>query len=507
MRIGSRARTRSCRVPPGGIVGAVEVSRLAGFDRIIGFDMGGTSTDVTHYAGRIRARVRHRGRGRAAARADDAASTPWRPAADRSARSTARASASDPNRRAPIPVRPSYRRGGPLDRHRLQRDGRQARSGPLPARVRPDRRRSRSMRTSCARSSRRSPTTSHARPARARTPEEVADGFLKIAVENMANAIKHISVQRGYDVTEYTLCCFGGAGGQHACLVADALGMTRVFIHPLAGVLSAYGMGLADVRALRQQAVEARADPATTLDSHRRTRSRALEAAARAEVARAGHRERRASRAKRTLHVKYDGTDTDARDVARHDDRCAPIVGRIRAQLPRSSYGFLMPGKAAGRSRRSPSRRSAATQSARIAGARVRAARGAAGADQDAIASTPAARCTTRRSTTAMQLRPGDAIDGPAIDARATTRRPSSSRAGARRCTPRDDLVLERVRGRAARARDRHDGRPGPARGLQQPVHGDRRADGRDARQHRVLGQHQGAARLLLRAVRRATAT
>ena len=89
------------------------------------------------------------------------------------------------------------------------------------------------------------------------TPEAIADGFLRIAVENMANAIKHISVQRGYDVTEYTLCCFGGAGGQHACAVADALGMARVFIHPLAGVLSAYGMGLADVRALRQQALEA----------------------------------------------------------------------------------------------------------------------------------------------------------------------------------------------------------------------------------------------------------
>ena len=74
----------------------------------------------------------------------------------------------------------------------------------------------------------------------------------------MANAIKHISVERGYDVTEYALCCFGGAGGQHACLVADALGMTRVLLHPLAGVLSAYGMGVADVRALRQQAVEAR---------------------------------------------------------------------------------------------------------------------------------------------------------------------------------------------------------------------------------------------------------
>src|SRR6202040_2711948 len=95
-----------------------------------------------------------------------------------------------------------------------------------------------------------------ARTGHARTPEEVADGFLKIAVANMANAIKHISVERGYDVTEYTLCCFGGAGGQHACLVADALGMTRVLLHPLAGVLSAYGMGLADVRAMRQKAVE-----------------------------------------------------------------------------------------------------------------------------------------------------------------------------------------------------------------------------------------------------------
>src|SRR3546814_5082962 len=89
------------------------------------------------------------------------------------------------------------------------------------------------------------------------SPEEVAEGFLRIAVENMANAIKKISVQRGYDVTEYTLNCFGGAGGQHACLVADALGMTRVFLHPFAGVLSAYGMGLADVRALRERQVEA----------------------------------------------------------------------------------------------------------------------------------------------------------------------------------------------------------------------------------------------------------
>src|SRR4029077_20311928 len=90
------------------------------------------------------------------------------------------------------------------------------------------------------------------------TPEEVAEGFVDIAVGNMANAIKQISVQRGHDVTAYTLCCFGGAAGQHACLVADALAMTRVFIHALAGVLSAYGMGLADITAMREEAVEAR---------------------------------------------------------------------------------------------------------------------------------------------------------------------------------------------------------------------------------------------------------
>ncbi len=110
----------------------------------------------------------------------------------------------------------------------------------------------------------------------------------------MANAIKHISVQRGYDVTEYTLCCFGGAGGQHACPVADALGMTRVFMHPLAGVLSAYGMGLADVRALRQQAVEARLEPAALQSAAALMAS--LEAMVVAEVVAQGIAEARVAR-------------------------------------------------------------------------------------------------------------------------------------------------------------------------------------------------------------------
>jgi len=98
------------------------------------------------------------------------------------------------------------------------------------------------------------------------TPAQVAEGFLAVAVENMAAAIKKISVERGYDVTEYALNCFGGAGGQHACLVADALGMSTIFIPPMAGVLSAYGMGLADFTAMRERAVEVELDAEVLTD-------------------------------------------------------------------------------------------------------------------------------------------------------------------------------------------------------------------------------------------------
>ena len=118
---------------------------------------------------------------------------------------------------------------------------------------------------SCARNSRLSHRKSRQATGEKRSPEAIADGFLKIAVENMANAIKQISIQRGYDVSGYALNCFGGAGGQHACKVADALGMTTVFVHPLAGVLSAYGMGLADLRVMREKGGRSQArrrDPA-----------------------------------------------------------------------------------------------------------------------------------------------------------------------------------------------------------------------------------------------------
>ena len=152
----------------------------------------------------------------------------------------------------------------------------------------------------------------------------MAAGFIEIAVANMANAIKKISVQRGYDVTGYVLNVFGGAGGQHACAVADALGMSRVLIHPLAGVLSAYGIGLADIVAMREQAVEA---PLTGgLISELPQIFEPLEAEARAEVQ--GGREGKGGRgpgwaggeadgapasritAERRVHLRYEGTDT-----------------------------------------------------------------------------------------------------------------------------------------------------------------------------------------------------
>ena len=140
-----------------------------------------------------------------------------------------------------------------------------------------------------------------------RGPEQVAAGFVEIAVANMANAIKKISVQRGYDVTRYLLNVFGGAGGQHACAVADALGMTRVLIHPLAGVLSAYGIGLADIIAMREQAVET---PLTTdLIKRLPETTGPLEAEARAEVEAEGANARRITATHRA-HLRYQGTDT-----------------------------------------------------------------------------------------------------------------------------------------------------------------------------------------------------
>src|SRR5688572_17733519 len=143
--------------------------------------------------------------------------------------------------------------------------------------------------------------------AQPRTAEQVAEGFLQIAVANMVNAVKRISVQKGHDVTEYVLTTFGGAGGQHACAVADSLGIRSVLVPPMAGVLSALGIGLADITAMREQSVEARLEPATT--ERLSDVADTLEATVRGELLDEGVPAERI-RVTRRAHLRYDGTDT-----------------------------------------------------------------------------------------------------------------------------------------------------------------------------------------------------
>jgi 5-oxoprolinase (ATP-hydrolysing) len=172
-----------------------------------------------------------------------------------------------------------------------------------------------------------------------RTPEEVAEGFIEIAVGNMANAIKFISVQRGHDVTDYTLTTFGGAGGQHACLVADALGMTRVFAHPFAGVLSAYGMGLADQTAMREQALEIAMSPSvmTTLEA----KLHALADEGRGDLLEQGVEQTRIRVVER-VHLRYDGTDSV---IVVGFDTIDKMIAQFETAY-KKRYSFLMPDKA-----------------------------------------------------------------------------------------------------------------------------------------------------------------
>ena len=241
--------------PAGGIVGAARTAGMAGLDRIIGFDMGGTSTDVALYAGGFE-------------RAFETAVAGVRMRAPMMAINTVAAGGGSilhfdgarmrvgPDSAGADPGPACYRRGGPLtvtDANvcvgKIQPAHFPAIFGPngdepLDAAVVREKFAALAAEVSAA-------------TGETRTAEQVAEGFLAIAVANMANAIKQVSVQKGHDATRFALQCFGGAGGQHACLVADALGMETVFIHPFAGVLSAYGMGLADQTAMREQAVEA----------------------------------------------------------------------------------------------------------------------------------------------------------------------------------------------------------------------------------------------------------
>src|SRR5712692_10513125 len=236
--------------PAAGVVGMAETGRAAGFERLIGFDMGGTSTDVSHFDGEYE-------------RAFETEVADVRMRAPMMLIHTVAAGGGSilhfdgarlrvgPDSAGPNPGPACYRRGGPLT---------VTDANVMVGKLLPDffpkifgAQQNLALDTDAVRNA----FTALAREiGDGRLPEDVSDGFIKIAVENMANAIKKISVQRGYDVTRYALNCFGGAGGQHACLVADALGMTKVLIHPFSSLLSAYGMGLADIRATRQQAIE-----------------------------------------------------------------------------------------------------------------------------------------------------------------------------------------------------------------------------------------------------------
>ena len=236
--------------PAGGIVGMARTSAAAGFDRVIGFDMGGTSTDVSHYAGEYERQYETQVAG-------------FRMRAPMLSIHTVAAGGGSilrfdsgryqvgPDSAGANPGPAAYRRGGPLTVTDANVMLGRIQPGYFPRVFGPG-----GDQPLDAETVRDRFAALAAEIGDGRSPEEVAAGFLEIAVANMANAIKKISVQRGYDVTEYVLATFGGAGGQHACAVADALGMTRILIHPYAGVLSAYGMGLADVTAMREAALE-----------------------------------------------------------------------------------------------------------------------------------------------------------------------------------------------------------------------------------------------------------
>ncbi len=322
--------------PAGGIVGAARTAAMGGFEKIISFDMGGTSTDVAHYDGEYE-------------RAFETQVAGVRMRAPMMQIHTVAAGGGSilhfdgsryrvgPDSAGANPGPTCYRRGGPLavtDANlmlgRIQPEffphvfGPNA-DEPLDADAVHEKF------TELGREIENA-------TGDARKPEEVAEGFRRIAVENMANAIKKISIQRGYDVTEYTLNCFGGAGGQHACDIADTLGMTRIFLHPLAGVLSAYGMGLADLRVIREQAIEKRLEE--SMLSEVETALDTLAHEGQVEM-----REQGVDAAQiETLfkvHLRYEGTDAPL--IVAHGTK-AQLVERFEA-AHRQRFGFIMPDK------------------------------------------------------------------------------------------------------------------------------------------------------------------
>ena len=326
--------------PAGGIVGMARTAEAAGFGQVIGFDMGGTSTDVSHYAGEFERQYETQVAG-------------VRMRAPMLSIHTVAAGGGSilhfdgsryrvgPDSAGADPGPAAYRRGGPLTVTDANVMLGRVQPGHFPHVFGPagdqplDAETVRERFAALAGGIGRATGGDGAAPP---APEQVAAGFLEIAVANMANAIKKISVQRGYDITRYVLATFGGAGGQHACAVADALGVRQVLIHPLAGVLSAYGMGLADVTAMRETAVEAPLTGELLPELDRVAGGLAADAAA--ELAAEGIAPDEIRTARRA-HLRYAGTDT-ALPVP-----LGPLPGMITAfeQAYRQHFSFLMRGK------------------------------------------------------------------------------------------------------------------------------------------------------------------
>jgi 5-oxoprolinase (ATP-hydrolysing) len=323
--------------PAGGIVGMVRTAAIAGCDKVIGFDMGGTSTDVSHYAGEFE-------------RVFETQVAGVRMRAPMMSIHTVAAGGGSvlsfdgsrlrvgPESAGANPGPASYRRGGPLtvtDANvmlgKIQPEYFPKVFGPAADQAL-DRELVRARFSELA-------ADIAARTGRAQTAESVAEGFLEIAVGAMANAIKKISVARGYDVSRYTLQCFGGAGGQHACQVADALGMQRILVHPFAGVLSAYGMGLADQSVIRERAVEQLLTAESLQDMAAVLAE--LEQQARQQLADQVQGTDPAVQVSRRLHVRYAGTDT-ALVVA--EGSVAQVRERFE-QAYRQRFAFLMSGR------------------------------------------------------------------------------------------------------------------------------------------------------------------
>jgi 5-oxoprolinase (ATP-hydrolysing) len=322
--------------PAGGIVGAARTAEMAGLDQIISFDMGGTSTDVALYAGGFE-------------RAFETQVAGVRLRAPMMAINTVAAGGGSilhfdgarlrvgPDSAGADPGPACYRRGGPLTvtdanvcvgkiqaAHFPPIFGPNA-DQPLDTQVVTEKFAALAQEIAAA-------------TGQPRSAQQVAEGFLQIAVANMANAIKQVSVQKGHDVTRFALTCFGGAGGQHACLVADALGMETVFLHPYAGVLSAYGMGLADQSALREQAVELTLSAAAMHELHRLADQLASDASA-ALVEQGA--DPATLRVHKTVHVRYAGTEAALIiDLTDHDGIRDAFTAAHRAR-----FGFATPDR------------------------------------------------------------------------------------------------------------------------------------------------------------------